>query len=94
MALPLLKDFAMMLTQWKSRLDPVLANPIILGSQLTAVSLSTTATTVPHKLGRAQLGWFITDINAAATIFRTGDFNADNMVLTASASCIVNIWVF
>lgn len=94
MSLPLLKDFSLMLTQWKSALDPILANPIILGTQLSTISLSTIATTVPHKLGRTQLGWFITDINAAATIFRTGDFNASNMVLTASAPCIVDIWVY
>lgn len=94
MALPLLKDFAMMLTQWKSQIDPVVANSIVLGSQLTAVTLSTTATTVPHKLGRTQLGWFVTDINAAATIFRTGDFNTTSMTLTASATCVVDIWVY
>lgn len=94
MALPLLKDFAMMLTNWKAALDPVIANPIVLGSNLTGIALTTGATTVPHKLGRAQQGWFITDISAAATVFRTGDFNTTNMVLTASAPCTCNIWVF
>lgn len=94
MSLPLLKDFAMMLTRWKSQLDPVIANPIVLGSQLSSIALTTTAKTVPHTLGRTQLGWFITDTNAAATVFRTGDFNPENMVLTASAACTVSIWVY
>ena len=83
-----------MLTQWKSAIDPLVANPITQGQQLTGIALTTSATTVPHGLNRTQLGWFITDINAAATIYRTGAFNASNMVLTASAACTVNIWVF
>lgn len=94
MALPLLKSFDLFQNQWKSILDPVVANPITQGLQLSAVALTTAATTVPHTLGRTQQGWFITDINAAATVFRTGDFNKDNMVLTASAACTVAIWVY
>ena len=94
MALPLLQSFSLLQNQWKSILDPIVANPIVQGSQLTGIALTTSPTTVPHKLGRTQQGFFITDINAAATIFRTGDFNASNMVLTASAACTVNIWVF
>lgn len=83
-----------MLTQWKSQLDPVVASPLALGQQLSAVAIATSPTTVSHGLGRTQLGWFITDINAAATIYRTGSFNDSNMVLTASAACTVNIWVY
>ena len=94
MSLPLLQSFALLQNQWKSILDPIVANPIVQGQQLTGVALTTSATTVPHKLGRVQQGWFITDVNAAATIYRTGSFNASNMVLTASAACTVNIWVF
>lgn len=94
MALPLLRSFDLLQNQWKSILDPVVANPVVQGSQLTGIALTTGATTVPHKLGRAQQGWFVTDIDAAATIFRTGDFNASNMVLTASAACTVAIWVY
>src|SRR5665213_2814390 len=94
MALPLLQSFALLQNQWKSILDPVVANPIVQGAQLTGIALTTGQTTVPHKLGRVQQGWFITDINAAATVYRTGDFNASNMVLTASAGCSVAIWVY
>ncbi len=94
MALPLLKDPDLMQNQWKSKIDPVLSNAIIQGRQLTGIALTTSATTVPHGLDRTQQGWIITDISAAATIFRTGDFNSSNMVLTASASCTVGIWVY
>ena len=94
MALPLLQSFQLLQNQWKSILDPVVANPIVKGQAVNGIALTTAATTVPIKLGRTQQGWFITDINAAATVFRTGDFNSDNMVLTASASCTVNLWVF
>lgn len=94
MSLPLLKSLDLLQNQWKSILDPIVANAIVQGSQLSGIQLTTAATTFPHKLGRKQQGWFITDINAAATIFRTGDFNTSNMVLTASAACTVDIWVY
>ena len=94
MSLPLQKNPDLLIPQWKAILDPIVSNTIIQGQQLTGIKLTTSATTVPHGLGRTQLGWFITDINAAATIFRTGNFNASNFVLTASAACTTNIWVF
>lgn len=64
------------------------------GRQLSGIELTTSATTVPHGLDRTQQGWFITDISAAATVYRTGDFNDTSMVLTASAACTVAIWVY
>jgi hypothetical protein len=94
MALPLLKSFDLLTNQWKAILDPIVANPILQGLQLTGISLSTSATTVPHTLGRVQQGWFITDYSAAATVFRTGSYNSSNMILTASAPVTVSIWVF
>lgn len=94
MALPLLRSFDLLQNQWKNILDPIVANPIVQGQALTGIALTTSATTVPHKLGRTQQGWFVTDLSAAATIYRTGDFNNANMVLTASAACTVSLWVF
>lgn len=94
MALPLLKSLDLLQNQWKSILDPVVANPIVQGLQLSSIALTTSATTVPHTLGRVQQGWFITDYSAAATVFRTGSFNTTNMVLTASAPVTVAIWVY
>jgi len=94
MALPLLQSFSLLQNQWKSILDPIVANSIVQGSQLNGISLNAGQTTVPHGLSRVQQGWIITDISAAATIFRTGDYNASNFVLTASASCVVGIWVY
>ncbi len=94
MALPLLKNPDLMQNQWKSALDPIIANTIVRGLQLTGVTIGTSDTTVPHGLDRMQQGWFITDSNAAATVFRTGDFNSTSMVLTASAIVTVSIWVY
>jgi hypothetical protein len=94
MSLPLLKSFDLLQNQWKSILDPIVANPIVQGAQLTGIQLNAGQNTVPHKLGRTQQGWIITDIGAVSSIFRTGDFNASNMVLTASAACTVAIWVY
>ena len=81
-------------TQLVSQTNALAANPITQGLQLTGISLTTGSTTVKTTLGRTQLGWFITDINAAATVYRSGSFNASNMVLTASAPCTVSIWVY
>lgn len=94
MALPLLQSLDLLQTRWKSQLDPVIANPIVQGRQLTGIDLTTSPKTISHGLDRTQQGWIITDISAAATVYRTGDFNDTNMVLTASAACTVAIWVY
>jgi hypothetical protein len=39
-------------------------------------------------------GWMITDINAAAAIYRSAPLNNLTLTLNASAACIVNIGVF
>ncbi len=97
-ALPLFKDpnvsFTLLQTKWKASLDPILANPILSGVQLNNVSLINGTTTFPHLLGRRQQGWFITDINGAASIFRPVTFNDKTLTLTSSAVVIVNLWVY
>ena len=72
----------------------MLANPILNGVQLSGVALINGTTTFPHLLGRMMQGWFITDINGAATIFRPVSLNDKTLTLTSSAAVSVDIWVF
>lgn len=92
--LPLLSSIADLVTRWKSILDPVLKNQLNDVSTLSSVALINGVTTINHKLGKLQQGWFIIDTNAAATIYRSQPFNDKTLVLTSNAAVTVNIGVF
>lgn len=100
MALPIFKDnqanspFMLMQTAWKSQLDPLLAVPMTNGLQLAGIVLGTGATSINHLLGRMMQGWFITDQNASAAIYRSLAFNAKTLTLTSSAPVTVSLWVY
>lgn len=98
MALPLfqtsIKELSLLETQWKSQLDPVLANPMTDMSILKDVALINGTTVVNHLLGRKQQGWVITDINGAATIHRSQPFNDKTLTLVSNAAVIVSLGVF
>jgi hypothetical protein len=94
MQLPLNLPDSLMQTKWKSLLDPILANPINDVSILENVKLINGVTVVNHKLGRVQQGWFLTDIQGGATIYRSTPFNNLTLTLTSSAAVTVNIGVF
>lgn len=81
-------------TKWKSILNPILANQLLDGLLFNLVSLPIGATTINHMLGRKQVGWFITDINGVATIYRSKPLNDATLTLTSSAGVIVSIWMF
>lgn len=83
-----------MLTKWSSILNPLLANTLNGVSIVKSVSLIIGETKIPHLLGRPQQGWFIIDINAAATIYRSKPLESDYLYLTSSAVAVVNIGVF
>lgn len=98
MALPIVQhpDQAVMLMQrnWKSKLDPVFSNQIFSGKPLNNISLNQGSTTIPHGLEGAQKGWFITDIQGGATVFRSAPFDNKNLTLTSSAAVTLSLWVF
>lgn len=83
-----------MLTKWSSILNPLLANPINQVSILKNVVLAIGNNTVPHLLGQMQRGWFITDINAASSIYRYSPLNEQFLYLNSSAAVTVSIGVF
>ena len=95
MSLPLLKDFGLLQTGWKKQLDPIVANPILQGVQITGIVLAAnTPKTISTTLNRTQLGWFLTDNNANCTVWRTQAFNSTTLTLEASAAATISIWVY
>lgn len=89
-----LRELTLLQTSWKAELDPVLMNPLIHGIFLKNVALINGATVINHLLSRRQQGFFITDSNAAATIYRSQPFNTLTLTLTSNAAVTVNLYVF
>lgn len=88
------KDFSLMQNQWATQLNPMLSNPLNSVLILKNIALINGVTIVNHLLSRTQQGWFLTDINAAATIYRSQPFNSQTLTLTSDAACTVNIGVY
>jgi hypothetical protein len=84
----------MQTTKWKSLIDPLLKNQLNNVSILNDVKLSVGANKIAHKLGKKPQGWLILDINAAATIYRSQDFNDAFLTLTSSAAATISLGVF
>ena len=94
--LPLRLDLPQMQAQWAAALNPVIATTIINGIQLVGVPLINGTTVINHKLSRNMLGWFVTDIDGAATIYKpkTAPFNNKTLTLVSDAPVTANIWVY
>lgn len=94
MQLPIKIPFDLMLTKWSSILNPLIANKLNDVSILKGISLIVGETKIPHLLDRHQQGWFILDVNAAATIYRSKPLESSFLYLTSNAVATVNIGVF
>ncbi len=70
--------------------------PIVDGVLLQDVALTTTSTTVNHGLGRPWNGYVVTRSNGNVVVYDgTGVVDsAESISLLASASCVVDLWVF
>lgn len=98
MALPIFqsqdKDLMLMQTKWAGELNPMLRNPLTNASLLTGIVLTSGTNVVNHLLGQKMQGWYLADIDAAATIYRSAPFNNLTLTLTSSAPATVNLVVF
>ncbi len=98
MSLPVFKDpnvnLMLLQNRWSSQLNPVLANPLTNPTILKNIALVSGANVINHKLGQTMQGWFVTDINASATVYRSAPFNDLTLTLTASAPCTISLGVF
>lgn len=82
--------------QWATSLNQLLSIAILSGTSINGVVLNavTGITTINHGLGRTMQGWFVTDINAAITVFRSQPLNDKTLTLTSSGGATVNLWVY
>lgn len=94
MSLPQNLTLPLMQTQWASSLNPLLANPIVNGIFLNNQTLVSGSNVINHLLSRMPQGWFITNINAAVTVYSSAPFTNQVLTLTASGAAVVNIYVF
>lgn len=95
MSLPTQLPLTLMQTQWKSQIDPLLANPIFPGILLSNISMTgSQPLVINHLLSRKMQGWFVVDNMADAVIWRTQPLNAITLTLEASADTIISLWVF
>lgn len=85
---------SLMQSQWKSQIDPVLANPITNMLILESVLLIAGSNVVNHTLGRKQQGWILVDQQGVSSVYRSAPFNNSTLTLTSSAQVMVNIGVF
>lgn len=83
-----------MLTRWSSTLNPLLANPLNGVSILKNIALIVGETKIPHLLDEMQQGWFVTDVNGAATIYRSKPLNSSFLYLTSNAVVTINLGVY
>lgn len=81
-------------TRLKSELDPVLANLLLQGVQLPSLQIQSGVNVISHKLGRRQLGWLLSDVNASVAIYRSQPFNDKTLTLTSNGACQISLWVY
>lgn len=86
--------FPQLLTKWSSALNPLLQNPLNSVNILKDVQLKNGVTVINHLLQQQQQGWFIVDIQGAATIYRSAPFNSTNITLTSNAAVTISLGVF
>jgi hypothetical protein len=79
---------------WAQALNPIVSNAMLSGLPSLNVLLINGVTVINHKLGRLMQGWFLTDIDGAALIYRSADFNKKTLTLTSNAQVKVNLWLF
>jgi hypothetical protein len=87
-------DWSLANPKWAASLNPILAKPLTSSQTLKGIVLAEGSNVILHKLARQMQGWYITDLNAAVTIYRSAPFNSTTLTLTASGAATVNIEVF
>lgn len=87
-------DWSLANPLWASILNPVISNPTNAVQVLQNVNLLSGSNVINHRLGRQMQGWFVTDIQGSATIYRSAPFNNMTLTLTSNSAVTVNIGVF
>ncbi len=87
-------DWSLANSLWAAVLNPVLAIRFLQGRQVSNVALANGATVFNHGLSRMPVGWYITDVDGSAVIYRSAPFNKSTLTLTSSAAVNASLWVF
>lgn len=93
MQLPQAYPLDIILSKWKSILDPVIASPMA-GVSILDVTLINGTNVINHRLGKKMAGWFLVDIQGAAVIYRNAPFNELTLSLSCNAAVSASIGVF
>lgn len=91
------KNLSTLQTEWAKQLNPIIALPLNNGVRLVSVRLLTGDNVIDHRLGRKLLGWQLSRIRAAATIYDKQDDNQSpdlTLVLNTSANVTVDLYVW
>ena len=79
---------------WAQSINPIIVAPVNNSFILSNIKLKAGINVINHGLGKLMIGWIISDINGAATIYRSAPLNAMTLTLTSSAAVTVNLEVF
>lgn len=88
------KNVTLLQSAWATQLEPVIEFSPNKGLILKGISLISGVNTINHRLGRKPQGYIITDMDAAATVYRSQPLNDLTLTLTSNAAANVAIWVF
>lgn len=103
MAIPLVKYHSndpglnLFQTNLQKTLSPLISNPVNDGVLIQNVVLATGSNQVAHKLERPLIGWMVTRLRAAVTIYDTQGTNklpAEYLTLVSSGAVTVDLFVF
>jgi hypothetical protein len=83
-----------MATQWASIINPFLNDPLNNHVILKSVPIVSGSNVINTTLGRKAQGWFVTDISAPVTLYRSAPFNDLTLTLTSSGTATVDVVVF
>lgn len=89
-----IQELLLLQTSWASQLNPLLRSPISKGVLQEAIPLVSGNNVINTLLDRKAQGWFITDINAAVSIYRSAPFNDKTLTLNSSGNAVVNLVIF
>lgn len=70
-----------------------LSADLFLSRQRLEISLPAGSKVIGHNLGRVPTGWMLSDVTAAATVYRV-DWTANTITLNSSAICDANLEVW
>lgn len=87
-----IRELSMLQTQWKSQLDPVIADPSNNSIILKNISLVIGTNTINTRLGRTLQGWKIVRQRSPGAIYDNQDTNqTPNLTLILISDAIVSI---